>query len=157
MARGRKPKPTHLKLVTGNPGRRPLNEDEPQVDFERPACPAHVSDKGRETWGYVCGILEGMGIISTVDAIAIEMLCESYADYLAASKALEDFGGPYYETTTESGGTMYRAHPSLAAKRDADVRVRSWLSEFGMTPAQRSKIKLGDPQKTKDPAEKFFA
>jgi hypothetical protein len=28
--RGRKPKPTHLKLLEGNPGRRPLNTGEPR-------------------------------------------------------------------------------------------------------------------------------
>ena len=31
MAMGRKPKPTHLKLVTGNPGRRPLSAVEAQA------------------------------------------------------------------------------------------------------------------------------
>jgi hypothetical protein len=28
--RGRKPKPTYLKLLNGNPGKRPLNEQEPK-------------------------------------------------------------------------------------------------------------------------------
>lgn len=157
MARGRKPLPTHLKLIKGNPGRRPLNEDEPEAPYERPACPGHVSDKARETWGYVCGLLEGMGIISTVDAIAIEVLCEAYADFLAAGEELKSLGSPYYRTKTESGAVMHRAHPAQAARRDADARVRAWLSEFGMTPAQRSKIKLGSPKKSEDPAEKFFA
>ena len=30
--RGRKPKPTHLKVIAGNPGKRPLNEDGPRYD-----------------------------------------------------------------------------------------------------------------------------
>ena len=30
--RGKKPKPTHLKLITGNPGKRPLNEAEPKPE-----------------------------------------------------------------------------------------------------------------------------
>ena len=34
--RGRKPTPTFLKLVTGNPGHRPINTDEPIVP---PALP----------------------------------------------------------------------------------------------------------------------
>lgn len=155
--KGRKPKPSHLKLITGNPGKRPMNENEPPVPFERPSCPAHVSDKARETWGYVCGLLEGMGILSTVDAVAIEVLCEAYADFLAAGDELKALGSPYYSTVTESGAIMWRAHPAQAARRDADVRIRGWLSEFGMTPAQRSKIKIGQPKETRDPAEKFFA
>ena len=39
--RGRKPKPTILKLVTGNPGKRRLNENEalPPVSEIRPEAP----------------------------------------------------------------------------------------------------------------------
>ena len=46
MAMGRKPKPTHLKLVTGNPGRRPLSAVEAQVvpalPSPPPACSANT-------------------------------------------------------------------------------------------------------------------
>ena len=45
--------PTHLKLLKGNPGRRPLNEAEPKPPRSRPDAPAHMSDKARETWAYV--------------------------------------------------------------------------------------------------------
>ena len=37
--RGRRPKPTRLKLLTGNPGKRPLNDDEPQPQAAIPECP----------------------------------------------------------------------------------------------------------------------
>ena len=158
MARGRKPLPTHLKLVTGNPGKRAINRQEPKAPLGRPSCPAHASDKARETWGYVCGLLEDMGILATTDALAIEMLCEAYADFVAASKALKDFGSDFYETATESGSIMYRAHPALAKKQDADRRIRGWLAEFGLTPSARSRIKLGgDADKTEDSEKKYFA
>jgi hypothetical protein len=32
--RGRKPVPTQVKLLRGNPGKRPLNEGEPQSEQE---------------------------------------------------------------------------------------------------------------------------
>lgn len=158
MARGRKPTPTHLRLVSGKIGKRPLNLQEPKAPQGRPSCPAHASDKARETWGYVCGILEDMGVLSVIDAVAIEMLCEAYADFVAASKALRDFGSDFYETATESGSIMYRAHPALAKKQDADRRIRGWLAEFGLTPSARSRIKLGsDGDKNEDPEKKYFA
>jgi hypothetical protein len=34
--RGRRPKPTRLKMLTGNPGKRPLNNDEPRPDVNIP-------------------------------------------------------------------------------------------------------------------------
>lgn len=158
MARGRKPLPTHLKLVKGNPGKRPTNKNEPKAPAGRPSCPAHASDKARETWGYVCGLLEDMGILATVDAVAIEMLCEAYADFVAAADELKSLGSDYYETVTKEGSVMYRAHPALAKKQDADRRLRGWLAEFGMTPSARSRVKLGgDADKTEDAEKKYFA
>ena len=38
--RGRKPTPTHLKLVRGNPGKRPLNASEPKPQLTLPSPPA---------------------------------------------------------------------------------------------------------------------
>jgi len=34
---GRRPKPTHLKVVTGNPGKRKLNDKEPTPAREIPS------------------------------------------------------------------------------------------------------------------------
>ena len=39
MTRGRKPTPTGLKLIKGNPGRRPINQGEPIIEAtEIPKC-----------------------------------------------------------------------------------------------------------------------
>ena len=45
MRAGRKPKATHLKLLAGHPGHRPLNESEPKPEGvdETPDPPAHLS------------------------------------------------------------------------------------------------------------------
>ena len=44
--RGRKPSPTHLKLVKGNPGKRPLNVSEPEPEAVLPCPPAELCDSG---------------------------------------------------------------------------------------------------------------
>src|SRR5262249_22001030 len=41
--RGRRPKPTRLKVITGNPGKRPLNEHEPRPEPQIPPCPSELS------------------------------------------------------------------------------------------------------------------
>ena len=40
--RGRRPNPTRLKLLTGNPGKRPLNPDEPKPQIAVPECPVEL-------------------------------------------------------------------------------------------------------------------
>lgn len=154
--RGRKPKPSHLKLVTGNPGKRALNKAEPKVARSRPSAPAHMSGKARETWGYVSGLLDRMGIAADADALALELLCEAYADFLSASMILTGLGSDFYETTNQAGDKMYRAHPALAKKQDADRRIRGWLAEFGMTPSARSRVKADGEANNEDAAAKYF-
>ena len=41
--RGRRPVPTCMKLLTGNPGKRPLNANEPQPKPEIPECPPQLA------------------------------------------------------------------------------------------------------------------
>ena len=47
---GRKPTPTTLKELKGNPGRRPLNEAEPKPAARLPSPPAHLSRSARREW-----------------------------------------------------------------------------------------------------------
>jgi P27 family predicted phage terminase small subunit len=155
MTKGRKPKPSHLKLVAGNPGKRRINKSEPMPQRGRPSPPSHVSDKARETWGYVVAALDQTGVLAKPDALALELLCEAYADYLDARAALKDRGSNYYETVNQTGGVMYRAHPAVAVMQDADRRIKAWLGEFGMTPSARSRVH-GETPEPDDTAADYF-
>jgi phage terminase small subunit len=64
---GRRPKPTHLKVVTGNPGKR--NDKEPQPAREIPSPPAHLTDWGETAWGRMTVLLDGMGILTVADTL----------------------------------------------------------------------------------------
>lgn len=156
MARGRKPTPTHLRLVSGNPGRRPINKSEPKPLRTLPSPPAHVSDKAREIWGRLSVILDDMGVLTTADTLALEVLAEAYADWLGARDALEEFGSRYYETVNQTGGVMHRAHPAVAVMQDADKRIKAWLSEFGLTPSARSRVSGNGEKDTSSAEEKYF-
>ena len=47
MTRGRKPKPTAVKIDEGNPGKRRINGREPKPPASLPDCPAHLSDEAK--------------------------------------------------------------------------------------------------------------
>ena len=49
--RGRRPKPTRLKMLTGNPGKRPLNHDEPRPEAAIPECPPELGPVARAGMG----------------------------------------------------------------------------------------------------------
>ena len=45
--RGRKPKPTAVKVLEGNPGKRSLNTNEPKPVKKAPRCPAWLEDEAK--------------------------------------------------------------------------------------------------------------
>lgn len=153
---GRKPTPTNLKVLRGNPGKRKLNKQEPQPPAGVPECPDWLSEKARLAWDEVAPVLHKMGVLTVIDRLALSALCESYADYRDSREAVEDPDiGRVYETQTQTGGTMFRARPEVLMLKDADRRLRSWLAEFGMTPSSRSRIQTGDAGE-EDPFKAFL-
>ena len=62
-ARGRKPKPTALKLLEGNPGKRPLNDKEPKPQKKAPSCPKWLDPEAKKEWRRLASKMEMMGIL----------------------------------------------------------------------------------------------
>ena len=59
--RGRKPKPTSLKIIQGNPGKRPIRGHEPQPPRSQPTCPAHLSPTAKAEWKRLAQSLNKIG------------------------------------------------------------------------------------------------
>lgn len=152
---GRRPTPTHLRLVKGNPGKRPVNAAEPKPAREIPSPPAHISTAARVAWGRLTGLLDQMGVLTQADAYALERLAELYAEIVDLTAALATHGR-VYESSTESGGTIVRPRPEAAMLADADRRFRAYLIEFGLTPAARSKVRGNGGEEEADPAAAYF-
>ena len=45
--RGRKPTPTAIKELEGNPGKRPLNDAEPKPERKAPPCPKGLEPEAK--------------------------------------------------------------------------------------------------------------
>jgi len=155
--RGRKPKPSALKLLAGNPGKRALNKREPRPRREIPSPPAHLSDGARTAWGALSTRLDRLGLLTELDAFALELLCENYAEILTLRQDVTT-AGRYQAVTTATGDKMERARPAAAMLADAERRFRGMMSEFGLTPSARSRIETtDDADRDADPAEAYFA
>jgi P27 family predicted phage terminase small subunit len=152
---GRRPTPTELKLVRGNPGKRPINKKEPLPAKRIPSTPAHLTDEGQVAWGRLTVLLDRMGVLTEADGFALERLCDCYAEILAL-RELVDANGRTYETTSTQGGLVIKANPAVAMLADADRRFKSYLVEFGLTPAARSKVQIKDDEPKEDQFAEFF-
>lgn len=61
--RGRKPKPTMLKVLSGKPGKRKLNRDEPTAPGI-PDCPGFLDAVAKEEWNRCEKLLSEMNVMT---------------------------------------------------------------------------------------------
>ncbi|MCF6304369.1 MAG: phage terminase small subunit P27 family [Rhodobacteraceae bacterium] len=147
MARGRKPKPTALKLLTGNPGKRTLPNDEPQIPPHLPPVPEHLNKVAREEWARVSESLYNCGILTSLDRAALGAYCTSYSRWSEAEIKLEADG---FTIETSLGTIIQSPLVGIANKAAADM-VR-YAAEFGMTPSARSRVKIAENAEDKPTA-----
>ena len=150
---GPPPKPTKLRTLAGNPGKRRINPNEPKPKRARLSCPRWLSADGRRAWRELVPLLDGMQVLTTADRMALTMLCDAYSEWLTAREVIQD-KGETYETETTNGSVKYSPRPEVAHAADAWRRVKSMLAEFGLTPASRSRLSVESP--TEDPLEEFL-
>lgn len=133
--RGRRPKPSRLKLLTGNPGRRPLNPDEPQPKIAIPECPPELGPVARREWDRLSKELAALGLLTNLDRSALAAYCGAYALWAEATEAIQKYGTM---VKSPSGFPIQSPYVSIA-NRQAEIMMRI-ASEFGFTPASRSRI-----------------
>lgn len=159
--RGRKPHPTHLKLVKGDPGRgrRPINKNEAHPERALPKPPAHLQDEAKVEWGRVVDELYNLGLLTNLDRAALGAYCQAYARWATAEEALARMAAKDPVTQglliqTKQGNAIQNPLVGAANKAAADM-VR-YAAEFGMTPSARSRISAEKRQEEADPAAAYF-
>lgn len=116
-------KPTALKLLQGNPGKRKLSEDEPRpkTGAEMPEELLGLPDALR-AWKKWAPILAGLGILTEIDGPAFGRLCCLWAEQ----------------------------RQRLREDRPSDSQLLSEIRRlealFGMNPADRSRLHVAAPK-----------
>lgn len=146
-----KAKPTALKKLQGNPGKRPLNKYEPKPDNTKPRCPSHLNASAKAEWKRMATKLHDIGLLTYIDKAALAAYCQAYGRWVEAEKVVKKTGILY---TTEKGNIIQ--HPSVGVANTAMRDMMKYASEFGMTPSARSKIKVDAPVKDEDLASQLF-
>lgn len=133
--RGRPPKPTRLKRLTGNPGKRPLNGAEPRPEPAVPDCPPELGPVARREWERLVSELAPLRILTQLDRAALASYCMAYGLWAEATEAIQKYG-----VMIKSPQGYPIQSPYLAiANRQVELMMRI-AAEFGFTPASRSRI-----------------
>lgn len=136
--RGRKPKPTHLKVIEGNRGRRRLNENEPKPRPGRPPCPAWLQLEAKREWRRVVPELDRLGLLAVVDRASLAMYCQEWARYVDAQAQVDKYGSVL--KATASG--YVQPSPFVAIARQSLTACRTFAAEFGLTPSSRGRMQV---------------
>ena len=140
-------KPTALRLLEGNPSKRPINKDEPKPAPGRPTRPAWLLLEAKREWSRVVPELERLGLLTVVDRAALASYCQAWGRYVAAEANVTKYG----DVMKAKHSDYVQTSPYVAiAQRYAQI-VRGYCTEFGLTPSSRGRMTVGklDPGETK--------
>lgn len=137
---GRKAIPTALKVIGGNPSRRPINKTEFRPVASVPDCPKHLRGEAKKEWQRVTEELGGYQMISAVDRGALAMLCTQWGRYVEAEEmiAVAAKADPKNHGLCIASPNGHMVHTfALTASNKAIEIYHKLCSDFGLTPASR--------------------
>lgn len=156
VTRGPKPKPSHLKLIEGNPGKRRLGR-EVQPRNVAPDPPEQLDALAREEWDRMAPQLYHLGLLTEPDRAALGAYCQAYSTWANAQEELNRlaaiprtlFKGLLVGTPN---GAMIQ-NPLIGIRNKAAADMVLYAAEFGMTPSARARLAISDAGA--DPTNKF--
>lgn len=156
---GRNAKPTALKKLQGNPGKRPLNTVEPIAPDGEPELPRGMSKAANREWAFIVPQLRLLGVLSIIDGKALAQYCDAHAHVEMARKEIKKHGLLIEEAVTSKEGfyvgTKYKENPAVNIYAKFSKIMNTYLQQFGLTPSSRSKLKIEKP-KPVDEMETFM-
>lgn len=150
MKRGPKPTPTAILRQRGS-WRAATRPDEPVMEAKRLTAPSWLPARAKRLFTRCAAILGEAKVTTDADAMALALLCNSYAMYRDACDTLEREG---MTVETEKGGK--KPHPAVQIRHAAHEQLMKGLAAFGMTPADRARIQIPEPEKIPDEKQRYF-
>jgi P27 family predicted phage terminase small subunit len=137
--RGPKPTPTPLRIIRGNPGKRPLPKNEPKAEPYLPPAPSTLSPEARKEWRRVGRELRRLGLVSNIDRALLAAYCEAWARFVEANDKLRQYG-----SIVKTPNGMPTQSPYLQIVNKATEQLAKIAVEFGMSPSARTRVKAAD-------------
>lgn len=161
MPPGPKPKPPHLKLLEGNPGKRPVNTAAPKPAPVAPKAPnwskvlpgdtdeaAQVRRDAAAEWKRVVPVLDSLGLLSTVDNTVLVDYCITWARILQCERQLSIEG---LTKETDRGPAKNPVTTIVGQYRSA---MKGYTGELGLGPSSRGRLAI--PGSASDDDAAFF-
>jgi len=153
MRPGVKPQPTALRVLRGNPGKRPLNTHEPVLPVsESLDLPPELLDDAAaaKEWTRLAPMLRDAGIVTDGEWAALVALCQQWSRYLEATSRIKLAG---MVIKSPSGYPM--PNPYIGIANHALSHCTKLWAELGLTPSSRSRVVAVGKKQDINPLAKF--
>ena len=140
MKRGPKPKPSHLKIISGNPGGHgaAINiSKEPKSEPASLKPPSGMTKLERVIWNREAPKLFDAGLFTKLDTAMFLMLVRNMAIVEQCTASLHTKGIFWKQ------GKQVIPSPALSIKRNAEAMVYRIMGDFGLSPSSRSTLNTG--------------
>lgn len=143
--RGRKPIPTGIKLLRGNPGKRPLNADEPKLPDADAAPPKGLTGRALAVWKEYATDLVNAGVLKSSDRPVFRTYCELVAEVERYTKLCRKVG------EADASRLGYPKRLDVLRKQQ-----KEYSAVLGLNPSARSQIKATPKDKPGDATADFL-
>jgi P27 family predicted phage terminase small subunit len=155
--RGPKPEPTKLRLLRGNPSKKPASPAEPQPPTDGVSMPPHLGEVAARRWGELLPMLQATRVMTRADVEALARYCDTWEWWLAVRAKLKAEGDTY-PILNDGGEVKYIAQrPEVAIAHKLSQQLRQLESDFGLSPAARASLKVEPDAKAESAIDKFRA
>ena len=145
-------KPTALKLIAGNPGKKKQPRGEPKPMVEAPLPPKHLAMEARAEWERIAPMLVRLKLLTKLDRAALSAYCQAWSRHVEAEEQIARASALAF---THNGYPI--VNPWITISKQAVDQMARFIGEFGLTPAARCRLSAPDPD-ADDPAnDKAFA
>jgi P27 family predicted phage terminase small subunit len=141
------PVPFPLKVLRGNPGKRPMKPElQPEQLQDVPDPPPFITGFAADEWWRTAPELHRLGLLTRIDVPALAAYCHAFGQWRMAVESLAKMqaNDPIMNgmiIKTKYGDAAMNPLVSIARKHAGDV-IR-YASEFGLTPVARTRLAAG--------------
>jgi len=144
---GRHAKPTALKVIQGNPGKRKLNKNAPSPDAltHVPEPPDWFGEIAKNIWRQVAPWLIEARILTGTDTHNLEAFCMAYQRWREAQDDITKNG------IIVMGAKQEIKNPACTVSNETLRQMAAYGGALGLDPAARARLKPGGEQKPDNP------
>jgi len=157
---GRKPKPTQMHILNGNPSKIRLEDrigkevkTKEYGPGEYPKAPEWLDEIAKNEWNRVAPMLSECKLLTEADIKALEAYCKCWSRYVEAERQMDELGSTIFQPNQKS--KYVQQLPQVAIAQKYLKLCKDFMTEFGLTPSSRGRMLLPGEQ-DEDEMESLF-